>query len=201
MMDFEGQQAEPNFPILAVQSAPQTSKLFLLIGLPGSGKSFWATKLRQDCPRRRVISTDEIRSRLFGNAATQGTWLKIWRTVGLEFRQAVQQIAQGEVTEAVYDATNAVRRQRRKAIALARQCGFTQITGVWINPPVELCLERNQRRDRTVPLAVILKMHRSLTAAPPALPEGLDDLIEVGSESQTIDLWRTERDRLDDLLT
>ena len=149
----------------------------LLIGLPGSGKSFWAAELRRECPRRRVISTDEIRSRLFGNAETQGPWLKIWREVGLEFRQTVQQIAEGEVSEGIYDATNAVRRQRRKAIALARRCGFTQVTGVWVNTPIEVCLERNQNRDRVVPPAVILKMNRSLQAAPPALPEGLDHLM------------------------
>ena len=151
--------------------------LLLLIGLPGSGKSFYVQELLRDCLLRRVISTDEIRSRLFGNAATQGAWLRVRREVGLELRQAVIQIGTGEISEAIYDATNVVRRQRREAIALARQCGFTQITGVWLNTPVELCLERNQIRDRTVPPAVILKMNRSLLAAPPALPEGFNQLI------------------------
>ncbi len=154
-----------------------TPRLLLLIGLPGSGKSFYVQELLRDCPQRRVISTDEIRSRLFGHPAIQGPWLQIWREVGLEFRQAVEQIGTGEVSEAIYDATNAVRRQRRKAIALARQCGFTHITGVWLHTPVELCLERNQARDRTVPPSVILKMNRSLLAAPPTLPEGFDRLL------------------------
>jgi predicted kinase len=155
-------------------------RLILLIGLPGSGKSTLASKLLEEEARRRVISTDELRSRLFGDAATQGTWLSIWREVGCQFQQTVRQILDGEVSEAIYDATNVVRRQRRQAIALARQTGFTQITGFWLNLPLELCLERNQQRDRQVPEAILLRMHRRLTAAPPTLEEGFDRLVEVG---------------------
>ena len=176
MGEFGSQATTPDLDSSSPIDSRTAPRLLLLIGLPGSGKSFRAAELLREDPRRLVISTDEIRSRLFGNAATQGPWLQVWREVGLEFRQAVRQIAQGEVSEAIYDATNAVRQQRRKAIALARQSGFAHITGVWVNTPVELCLERNQTRDCTVPLAVILKMNRSLIAAPPALPEGLNDL-------------------------
>lgn len=99
--------------------------------------------------------------------------------VGREFRQSVYQIQQGEVSEAIYDATNAVRKQRRQAIALARISGFTHITGLWLNTPLYLCLKRNQERDRQVPDAVIERMYRRLYAAPPSEPEGLDWVIEL----------------------
>ena len=153
------------------------TKLILLIGLPGSGKSTVARQLIAECHRRRLISTDAIRAQLFGDAAIQGPWLLIQRELRRQLRQAVWQISQGELTQAIYDATNAARRQRREAIELCRDIGFTQITGLWLDIPVWLCLARNRRRDRQVPDEVIFKMHRQLRDAPPSLADGLDHLI------------------------
>ena len=148
--------------------------LVLLIGLPGSGKSTFARSLNS-----RIISTDAIRAQLFGKEAIQGDWLKIWLEVRSQFQQAVNAIASGEIEFAIYDATNAVRKQRKSAIALARNSGFTYITGVWINPSIEVCLERNRMRSRQVPEAVIDRMARRLYGAPPTLEEGLDEIVVV----------------------
>lgn len=145
------------------------ARLILLIGLPGSGKSYLAQKLLE--PQRQLVSTDAIRYQLFGNEAIQGPWLLIWQEVQRQFQQAAS------AGEAIYDATNAVRRHRREVIALARATGFTQIIGLWVDTPVWLCLARNRRRQRQVPEDVIFRMHRQLKDAPPSLQEGLDRLI------------------------
>ncbi|MBD1844386.1 AAA family ATPase [Cyanobacteria bacterium FACHB-63] len=147
-----------------------------MIGLPGSGKSTYACSL-DSC----IISTDMIRAQLFGDEAVQGSWLKIWLEVRSQFQQAVSASQSGEIEFAIYDATNAVRKQRRAAISLARKSGFTHITGVWINPAIEVCLERNRMRDRQVPEDVIHRMVRRLYGAPPALDEGLDELLLLES--------------------
>lgn len=154
-------------------------RLILLIGLPGSGKSTLARRLLQERYDRRLISTDDIRSRLFGEESIQGPWSKVFAEVGRQFRQSVQQIQQGEVSEVIYDATNAVRKQRRQAIVLARVSGFTHITGLWLNTPLWLCLQRNRDRDRQVPDEVIDRMYRRLSAAPPSEQEELDWMIEI----------------------
>jgi len=154
-------------------------RLLLLIGLPGSGKSTLAVQLLQACPQRRLISTDAIRAQLFGDEQIQGDWLLVWREVERQLRDAVQCIKAGTVTDAIYDATNVVRKQRRQAIALARECGFTQITGVWLNTPISVCMQRNQSRDRQVPQDVIARMYRRLWGAPPSTQEGLNELIEL----------------------
>lgn len=151
--------------------------LILMIGLPGSGKSFMAKQLQQRYPGSLLISTDAIRAQLFGDEAIQGAWLRVWRTVEAQFREAVKRILQGNAPLAIYDATNAARRQRKDAIALARETGFTHITGFWIDAPLELCLERNSRRDRYVPEEIIQKMQRQLSDAPPSLADGLDFLV------------------------
>lgn len=152
------------------------TKLILLIGLPGSGKSTVASKIVAAYPQSHWISTDAIRARLFGSEEIQGQWLLVWRQVRWQFQQAVKCSPM-----AIYDATNAVRRYRTDAIALARETGFAHIIGLWLDTPVSLCLERNQKRDRTVPEEVIFKMHTSLLNTPPMAQEGFDYLIHYAS--------------------
>ena len=153
--------------------------LLLLIGLPGSGKSTLAKKLLTECPQWQLISTDVIRGQLFGNEAIQGSWLLICTEIHRQFQLACHK---GSTT--IYDATNAQRHHRREVIALARELGFAEITGVWVRTPVCRCLARNKRRERQVPEDVILRMHRQLRDAPPSLEEGLDHLICLSSRAQ-----------------
>lgn len=152
------------------------TKLILLIGLPGSGKSTLAEQLLAECPQARLISTDALRGQLFGNEATQGSWLLMWREIERQFQQAVT-----ASSTVIYDATNAQRRHRREVIALARDSGFTEIIAIWVDTPIWLCLARNKRRERQVPEDVIFRMNRQLRDAPPTLEEGLDDLQSFSS--------------------
>ncbi|MEH1925006.1 AAA family ATPase [Nostoc sp.] len=153
--------------------------LILLIGLPGSGKSTLAKQLLAKCPQMPLISTDAIRGQLFGSQAVQGSWLLIWGEIQRQFQQAIS-----TESTAIFDATNAQRQHRREVIALARDLGFTHITGIWVDTPVWLCLARNKRRSRQVPEEVILRMHRQLRDAPPSLEEGLDNLIRRSEKSE-----------------
>lgn len=148
------------------------SKLILMIGLPGSGKSFFANKLSINNPEYYLISTDKIRGKLFGDEAIQGPWLRVWSDVEQQFKQAVL-----ETRDVIYDATNTQRRQRQEVITIAREIGFHPIFAVWVNTPLEKCLQRNQNRSRQVPEEIILKMHRQLTDVPPCLQEPLEGLI------------------------
>lgn len=162
--------------------------LILLIGLPGSGKSALAQQLLIEAPRRQLISTDAIRKQLFGDEAIQGSWLLIWQEVQWQFQQAVMQIKHNSRLDAIYDATNAQRSQRREVISLARKTGFTHIVGLWLDTPVWLCLTRNKKRDRTVPDDVIFRMYRQLRDAPPTLTEGLDCLKRYTSNGTSTDI-------------
>jgi predicted kinase len=157
------------------------AKLFLLIGLPGSGKSTLAASMQQTCPTLRLVSTDRIRGKLFGDEGIQGSWQFIWREVYQQLREAVQQIGQGQSQAALYDATNTRRRSRRAVIALARSISFTHITGLWIDTPLSVCLERNRQRHRQVPEEVIQRMHGQLYGGLPGLEEGMSCLIRYRS--------------------
>lgn len=163
-----------------------TPRLILLIGLPGSGKSTLAASLQQACPGRTLISTDAIRAQLFGDEAIQGEWRLIEHMLQRQLQQAAA--LAGRSPTAIYDATNVRRRQRRAAIAMVRASGFQHITGIWLDTPLSVCLQRNCQRDRQVPEAVIQRMHRQLQGAPPNSRDGLDALIRVTAAGSEIPL-------------
>ncbi|MGD1808793.1 AAA family ATPase [Dapis sp. BLCC M126] len=150
------------------------TRLIILIGLPASGKSTIARKIVSRCPHCQLISTDAIRAQLFGDEAIQGLWLRVWQEVEQKFHQAVSQ-----TSLAIYDATNTQRRRRRELIDVARETGFSYISGLWLDKSLELCLQRNKQRQRQVPEEVIMKMSRQLTDAPPSCEEGFDRLQRI----------------------
>lgn len=154
--------------------------LWMLIGLPGSGKSTWAAHFAQGKLPLRLISTDRIRGQLYGDESIQGDWLHIWHQVQVQFQWAVLETRQGKLGGAVYDATNTRRRGRREVMQTARTLGFTRILAVWLDVPLAHCLHRNGRRSRSVPPEVIQSMARSLADAPPHWEEGFDALFHLG---------------------
>jgi predicted kinase len=153
-----------------------------MVGLPGSGKSTWVAQFLRAHPDYRSVSTDDCREQIYGDTAIQGDWRQVWACVQTEWQQGLEAINQDTVAGLIYDATNVRRRHRREAISAARQVGFGPILLVWMDVPLSLALERNRQRQRQVPDAVIAAMHRSLQGAPPALADGADDLVRLGSD-------------------
>ena len=154
--------------------------LWLLIGLPGSGKSTWARHFLLASPAIAYISTDQIRSELFGDETIQGPWPQIWQRVQQDFQIVVQQTDEGQLSGALYDATNVQRRGRRRVIQAAKSSGFTRLLAIWLDVPLATCLERNQRRPRQVPANIISAMSRQLAGAPPHPDEGFAAVYRVG---------------------
>ena len=169
--------------------------LVILIGIPGCGKSTIAQHWQQRSPGRIVVSTDDIRAKLFGDRGIQGPWGAIWREVGHQWQGGVAAIKAGTLRAVLYDATHANRRDRRRAIHAARQQGFTTVEGYWLKVPLDICLARNARRARQVPDSVIRRMHHQLQRHPPELNDGFDYLYTLGADGMDLgDLWRSPSD-------
>jgi predicted kinase len=155
--------------------------LILLVGIPGSGKSTWARQYLQEHHDYQLVSTDQIRAELYGNEAVQGDWQQVWQRVVMLWQQGIEQIRQGQSAGVVYDATNARRRNRRQAIATARELGFDAILLIWFDVPLGVALKRNRMRSRQVPPDIVARMHRQLRGAPPSLSEDVDQILHFAA--------------------
>ncbi|MEL6138423.1 MAG: AAA family ATPase [Cyanobacteria bacterium J06626_23] len=153
--------------------------LILLIGLPGSGKSTWARRFVRQFPRYEILSTDETRAQLYGDAAIQGEWMEVWQQLACQLAQGIQALDQDEIEGVLFDATNAQRSRRRRLIQTLTEIGYSDIGAVWFDLSLAECQARSARRHRQVPAEVIERMHRELAGGPPNVAEGLSWLIRL----------------------
>ena len=125
-----------------------------MVGAPGAGKSTLATQIEK-AENAVVISGDEIRAELYGNAAIQGKWEEIHDRIE-------EMISESCGMPIVLDGTHYLASYRREALALLRSYGYDEIEAVVVNPPLEDCIFRNANRHRGVPRHVVINMHEKL---------------------------------------
>ncbi len=154
-------------PLDSSQDRRQHHPFILLVGCPGSGKSWLARRLQRQQPDYVIVSSDAIRAQLYGEAHIQGEWSMIASEI---FRQIQQFTQWGKGI--IYDATNVDPIHRQQFLGQLSQLDITTVDAWVLNPPLSLCLERNHRRSRQVPEAVIRKMFIQLQCHPPQLSEG-----------------------------
>jgi predicted kinase len=141
----------------------------VLVGLPGSGKSTWVARLGHT-----ALSSDEIRRWLADDPATQTIHRRVFATLRYLLRHRLE--LQRPLT--FIDATNLTPKERRPYIKIA-ELNDSIVEAVFFDTPVEVCIERNRRRERRVPPEAIYEMARRL--APPRLEEGFSKITVVSA--------------------
>jgi predicted kinase len=129
-------------------------KAFVMVGAPGAGKSTLAAKLAES-ENAVVISGDEIRAELYGNAAVQGNWAEIHDRIE-------EMVSESCGMPVILDGTHYLSSYRREALAMLRGYGYNDIEAVVVNPPMIDCVFRNAIRHRGVPRHVVISMHEKL---------------------------------------
>jgi predicted kinase len=147
-------------------------RAIVLIGIPGSGKSTYSRD-RFSGSEFEIHSTDAIRGELFGDENMQGDWSQIERLL----KKRVAQTLRGRKIP-IIDATHARKVHRVRAVGWLHSMG-ARVHGVYVATPLTVCQERNARRSRVVPEAVIDGMFRSLLEEPPSREDGFDSLETV----------------------
>ena len=139
----------------------------LAIGLPGSGKSTWF-KRHSVVP----LSSDLLRTILFDDVTQQRYQDLVFSTLRALLRARL--IA--HMPWNYVDATNLSPHERRGWIKMARDFGY-EVHALFFDVPVEVCVERNRRRERVVPEDVMQRMASKLR--PPTFDEGFSKITVV----------------------
>jgi predicted kinase len=174
--ELETQPETPSVPPPEPEAAdrsPQAPKgyVVLAIGMPGSGKTTWF--------RRRGVtplSSDLLRNILFDDVEEQ-------RYQGLVFstlRSLLRARLIARMPWNYVDATNLSIHERRQWIKMAKSFGY-EVQAVFFDVPLEVCLERNSKRDRSVSEDIMRKMAEKLK--PPVFEEGFDKITVVRVKS------------------
>ena len=175
-LEMETQPEMPSAPPPEQEAAdrsPQAPKGFvvLAIGLPGSGKTTWF--------RRRGVtplSSDLLRNILFDDVEEQ-------RYQGLVFstlRSLLRARLIAKMPWNYVDATNLSPHERRQWIKMAKSFGY-EVQAVFLDVPLEVCLDRNRQRYRSVSEDIMRKMAERLK--PPVFEEGFAKITVVRVKS------------------
>lgn len=151
-------------------------ELILLIGIPGSGKSFYAKKYDYDRIFKHnttILSSDEIRKQLYGDENDQTHNEEVFQYIK---DTSVEQLEKGQ--RVIIDATNLSRKARQSITDYVDQklsfyeYGFIKF--VVVATPYYQCLENNRKRSRQVPENVIERMYKQFEF--PTLSEAVHEI-------------------------
>jgi predicted kinase len=165
--------AEPEPPLPAPEAPPSSrpgrskGAVVLAIGLPGSGKSTWFKR-----HRAVPLSSDVIRAMLFDDVTEQRFQDLVFSTL----RSLLRARLVARMPLNYVDATNLSPHDRRGWIKMAHDFGY-EVQAVFFDVPVEVCMERNRRRNRVVPDEVMQRMAGKLR--PPKFEEGFSKITVV----------------------
>ena len=159
----------PAAPVAIPTAPPRPPKgiVVLAIGLPGSGKSSWF-KRHSVVP----LSSDMVRSLLFDDVREQ----RFPDLVFSNLRSMLKARLIAKRPMNYVDATNLTPQERQHWIKLAKDYNY-EVHAVFFDVPLDVCIERHQRRDRVVPEEAMRRMAAKLK--PPSFQEGFAKITVV----------------------
>ena len=130
---------------------------FVMVGAPGSGKSTAAKTIayNNNC---HLISGDDIREEIYGDASVPGDWPEV-----ADRQEEILSECCG--MNVILDEPHHKRQYRGESISLLKSFGYNHIIAIVLHPTLETCLSRNASRKRVVPEHVVSKMHKSIAGS------------------------------------
>lgn len=152
--------------------------IFILMGVPCSGKSFVANEMREEFPDAVYLNADTLRKVMTGDISDQSQNNLVFRVFDymLEYFMLLEK-------DIIIDNCNVKKSYRKKYIEAAKENGY-EVLGIVLDTPLEICLERNEKRERKVPQEVIEKFDFMLRQNFPSKEEGFDNLDIIESRKK-----------------
>ncbi|HUO16427.1 MAG TPA: AAA family ATPase [Verrucomicrobiae bacterium] len=154
-------------PVAVAPTRPPKGIVVLAIGLPGSGKSTWFKR-----HNLTPLSSDMMRALLFDDVREQRFQDLVFSNLRAMLKARL--IAKRPMN--YVDATNLTPQERQHWIKLAKDYNY-EVHAVFFDVPLEVCIERHQRRDRVVPEDAMRRMAAKLK--PPSFEEGFAKITVV----------------------
>ena len=135
--------------------------LYLMCGIPGSGKSTWIKKNKIDSDV--VISRDVVR---FSLVKEHEEYFSKETEVFNTFIEQINEAIDKDVSTIFVDATHINENSRNKVLDRLHLSEEVKVTPVFFNTDLETCLARNALRKgrANVPAKVIAQMEKNLRA-------------------------------------
>jgi predicted kinase len=146
--------------------------IYMMVGLPASGKSTVAKEITRNGFARIIVAPDVMRALRFG----------VYRIGNKEEEEEIMSSCRNLVKiyiekgmSTIFDATNLTKKSRRKLLSILDK--KIEVMAVFINTPLEQCLINNDNRDIETPKQVILNMNTVLEE--PSLDEGFTQILRI----------------------
>lgn len=145
------------------------SKLMVMIGIPGSGKSTWVSKNQNEAA---IISPDQYLMEHYNYEWSIENASEAWAHSYQRYARLLKM-----ESDVIWDATFTRMIDRSAVLNIAIGFGL-HCTAVYLDTPLETCLERNEYRNRPpVPLNTILHMSKGIQL--PTEEEGFHSILTI----------------------
>ena len=129
-------------------------KIIMLKGLPASGKSTWAKEKINENSNYIRINKDDIRESITGK------WTSKKEKIVISIRNSLIKTGISLGKNVIIDDTNLNPKHEQSLKTLAQELGVEfEINDSFLKVPVEECVERDIKRDKSVGYKVIYKMY------------------------------------------
>lgn len=132
-------------------------KLYIMIGISGSGKSTIAKKIAQK-DKCIIVSTDQIRKELTGSEEDQSKNKLVFNVAYKRIKDLFY-----NKQNIIFDATSISNKSRDKIKqSLADIWNYLEIIIIYIDTELSIAKDRNNKRKRKVPEKIIEKQYKIL---------------------------------------
>ena len=151
------------------------NKLYVLVGVPGSGKSTWVKSQlwTNDCV---IVSTDHfVENHARDTGKTYSDVFQEYMPTAVELMASQVVNAREQKKDIIWDQTSTTIATRAKKFRMLS--GYYKIAVVFKTPPTtELQRRLASRPGKNIPWEVVSNMAQQLEAEPPTKEEGFDEI-------------------------